>query len=179
MTVAYLHASRFGNGAMVAAEFERLMAREGILVEVRHIREVEPRALMPADLYVFSSPGRMGKPIRRMRRFLAELNLPPGTKYAVFTTEMAPRADKHTGLTPTDEQRAEHQRVIPIMNEILEGKGLIKVAEGNVFVTGIKGPLEGAWREKVKAFGEMLRGVDAIRGADDATRDAPIAANEG
>ena len=117
MSVAYLHASKFGNGAMVAAEFERLMALEGIRVEVRHIRDVEPHALMPADLYVFSSPGRMGKPIRRMRRFLAELNLPAGTKYAVFTTEMAPRPDKKTGLMPSDEERAQYQRVIPIMNE--------------------------------------------------------------
>ena len=178
MSVAYLHASKFGNGAMVAAEFERLMALEGIRVEVRHIRDVEPHALMPADLYVFSSPGRMGKPIRRMRRFLAALNLPAGTKYAVFTTEMAPRPDKKTGLMPSDEQRAQYQRVIPIMNELLQRKGLTKVAEGNVFVTGLKGPLEGAWREKVEAFAVTLRAVDGVRGPLDAATDVSIAGNE-
>jgi hypothetical protein len=163
---------------MVAAEFERLMALEGICVDVRHIRDVKPRALMPADLYVFSSPGRMGKPIRRMRRFLAELNLPAGTKYAVFTTEMAPQPDKNTGLMPSDEQRAQHQRVIPIMNELLQRKGLIKVAEGNVFVTGIKGPLEGAWREKVEAFVVTLHAVDGVRGPLDAGMDVSTAGNE-
>jgi hypothetical protein len=154
------------------------MALEGIRVEIRHIRDVDPRALMSADLYVFSSPGRMGKPIRRMRRFLGSLNLPAGTKYAVFTTEMAPRPDKHTGLMPTDEQRAQHQRVIPIMNELLQRKGLIKVADGNVFVTGIKGPLEDAWREKVEAFVVTLRTVDGVRGSRDATTDASTAGKQ-
>ena len=163
---------------MVAAEFERLMALGGICVEVRHIRDVDPQALIPADLYVFSSPGRMGKPMRRMRRFLAELSLPAGTKYAVFTTEMAPRPDKNTGLMPTDEQRAQHQRVIPIMNELLQRKGLIRVAEGNVFVTGIKGPLEPAWRQKVEAFVVTLNAVDGVRARREATTDASIAGSE-
>jgi hypothetical protein len=174
MRIAYLHASKFGNGAFVAAEVERLMALERVTVEVRHIREVEPTALMPADLYVFSSPGRMGKPIRRMRRFLAKLDLPAGTKYAVLTTEMAPRPDKKTGRIPSEEERAEHQRVIPIMNELLQRKGLVKVAEGSVYVTGMKGPLEADWRHKVEAFVGALRATDGVRRGDDARSDGSI-----
>ena len=65
MKIEYLHASKFGNGAMVAAEFEKLMAAKGVGVDVHHIREVSPAELSPADLYVFSSPGRIGKPISR------------------------------------------------------------------------------------------------------------------
>jgi hypothetical protein len=38
------------------------------------------------------------------------------------------------------------------MNEILEGKNLVKVAEDKIHVTGLKGPLEDGWQEKVKAF---------------------------
>ena len=152
MKIEYLHASKFGNGAMVAAEFKKLMASKGVSVDVHHIREVSPAALSSADLYVLSSPGRFGKPIRRMRRFLEKVRLPAGTEYAVLTTEAAPKPDKKTGRMPTDEELAKWQRVRPIMNEILQGKGLVKVAEDKVFVTGLKGPLEEGWNQKVEAF---------------------------
>jgi hypothetical protein len=52
---------------------------------------------------------------------------------------------------PTEEEQAKWQRVIPVMNEILLGKGLVKVAEGKILVTGLKGPLEEGWQEKVEA----------------------------
>jgi hypothetical protein len=153
MKIEYLHASKFGNGAEVAAEFQRLMAADGVSVDVRHIREVRPAELPPADLYVFSSPGRFGKPIRRMRRFLSEVQLPSGTSYAVLTTEAAPRPDKQTGQMPTeDELAAAGQRVRPIMNEILQAKGLVEVAEEKVYVTGLRGPLEEGWHQKLEAF---------------------------
>jgi hypothetical protein len=84
MKIECLHASKFGNGAMVAAEFARLMAGRGVAVEVHHIREMSPTELPQA--YVFSSPGRMGKPIRRLRRFLRKLSLGHGAKYALLTT---------------------------------------------------------------------------------------------
>jgi menaquinone-dependent protoporphyrinogen IX oxidase len=162
MKVEYLHASKFGNGAMVAAEFKKLMAVKGVTVDVHHIREVRPTELSPADLYVFSSPGRLGKPIGRMRRFLRKLQLPPGTKYAVLTTEAAPKPDKKTGRIPSEEERAKWQRVIPIMNEILQGKGLVKVTDDKVFVTGLKGPLEDAWHQKVEAFVAKLPIIDTV-----------------
>lgn len=156
MKIAYLHASKFGNGAMVAAEFKQLMAERGIGVEVHHIREVSPARLPPADLYVFSSPGRMGRPIGRMRRFLGKVSLPAGTNYAILTTELAPKPDKKTGQVPTEEELAKYQRVRPIMNDILLGKGLVNVAENKVLVTGLKGPLEDGWQAKVAAFAATL-----------------------
>jgi len=156
MKIQYLHASKFGNGATVAAEFQKQMAVRGVGVDVRHIREVQPTELPQADLYVLSSPGRFGKPIGRMRRFLKRLNLPAGTRYALLTTEAAPRPDKKTGRIPTDEELAKYQRVRPIMNEILQGKGLVRVAEDKVYVTGLKGPLEEGWQAKVTAFVDSL-----------------------
>ena len=152
MKIEYLHASKFGNGAMVATEFQKLMAAKGVSVDVHHIREVKPTELAPADLYVFSSPARMGKPIGRMRRFLKKVTLPTGTTYAVLTTELAPKPNKKTGRVPTEDERAKWQRVIPIMNEILQGKGLVKVLDDKVFVTAMKGPLEEGWQQKVEAF---------------------------
>lgn len=152
MKIAYQHASKFGNGALVAAEFARLMADIGVAVEVHHIRELSPATLPPADLYVFSSPGRMGRPIGRMRRFLRKLNLPPGTKYALLTTEMAPAPDKRTGRMPTEAEVAKWQRVRPILHQILHSKGLVSVGEEKVYVTGMKGPLEEGWQGKVSAL---------------------------
>ena len=152
MKVEYFHASRYGNGAMVAEEFKKQMAAKGVTVNVHHIRNARPREMPPANLYMFSSPGRMGKPIGCMRRFLKKTKLPSGTKYAILTTEHAPQPDKKTGRMPTEEEQAKWQRVIPIINEILQEKGLVKVAEGKILVTGIKGPLEEGWQKKVEAF---------------------------
>jgi menaquinone-dependent protoporphyrinogen IX oxidase len=152
MTIEYLHASKYGNGATVAAEFKRHMASKGVAVDVHHIRELRPTELPSADLYVFSAPGRMGKPIGAMRRFLKKLTLPEGTSYALLTTEVAPKPNKKTGEMPTEAELVKWQRVRPVMNEILQGRGLVEVAEDKVHVTGLKGPLEDGWQEKVEAF---------------------------
>lgn len=156
MKIEYFHASKYGNGAKVAEEFEKQMAAKGVVVNVHHIRDVSAKEPPPADLYVFSSPGRMGKPIGGMRRFLKKVRLSAGTKYAILTTEATPQPDKKTGQLPTDEELARWQRVIPIMNEILQGKGLVEVAEDKVRVTGLKGPLEEGWQQKVEAFAARI-----------------------
>ena len=152
MKIEYIHASKFGNGAMVAEEFRKLMVAKGVTVNVHHVRDVRPKELAPADLYVFSSPGRAGRPIGSMRRLLKKMQLAPGTKCAILTTEGATRPDKKTGRMPTEEEIAKWERVRPIMNELLQKKGMKKVAEGNVFVTGMKGPLEEGWQKKVETF---------------------------
>lgn len=171
MRIEYLHASKYGNGAMVAEEFDKQLAAKGVTVNVHHIREARPDRLPTADLYLFSSPGRMGKPIGGMRRFLKKLRLPAGTKYAILTTEMAPQPDKKTGRTPTEEELAKWQRVRPIMNEILQGAGLVKVAEDKVHVTGLKGPLEEGWQKKVEAFAAQI--PIEMQGADSGSGRSP------
>jgi menaquinone-dependent protoporphyrinogen IX oxidase len=156
MKIEYLHASVFGNGATVAQEFKKQMASRGVTVDVHHIKEVKPGELPPADLYLFSSPGRCGKPLGRMRRFLSKVRLSEGTKYALLTTEMAPQPNKKTGLVPTEEELAKWQRVRPTMNAALEGKGLVNVAEDKIHVTGLKGPLEQGWETKVDDFAARI-----------------------
>ena len=163
MKIEYLHASKFGNGAKVAEEFQRDMADRDVAVDVHHIQDVRPKELPPADLYLFSSPGRFGKPIRSMRRFLKDVQLPTGTRYAVLTTEMAPQPDKKTGRMPTEEEICRYQRVRPVMNGLLQGKGLVEVAEDKVFVTGLKGPLEEGWPEKVDAFVTRVLAAEGVR----------------
>ncbi|HET7235417.1 MAG TPA: hypothetical protein VFK59_03185 [Actinomycetota bacterium] len=160
MNIEYLHASKYGNGAKVAEEFKADMASKGVAVAVHHVNEVKAKELSPADLYVFSSPGRMGKPIRTMRRFLKDLQLPAGTRYAILTTEIAPQPDEKTGRIPTEEEICKFQRVRPIMNQLLQSKGLTEVAEDKVFVTGIEGPLEEGWQAKVETFAARISDED-------------------
>lgn len=174
MKIEYLHASKYGNGAIVAAEFQKQMAARGVPVDVHHIRDVSPTELPTADLYLFSSPGRIGKPIAKMRRFLRKLNLPAGTRYAILTTEAAPKPDKKTGRMPTEEERAKWQRVRPIMNEILQAGGLVSVAEDKVFVTGLKGPLEEGWQAKVQVFVTKIATAIVERPEDPAAASAKV-----
>jgi menaquinone-dependent protoporphyrinogen IX oxidase len=154
--IEYVHASRYGNGVMVAEEFRDQMAPRSVEVDVHSIHDVGPDRLPQADLYLFSSPGRYGNCTRQMRRFLRKVELPAGTRYAILTTELPPRPDKKTGKMPTDREIARWQHVSRDMNEVLVGKGLVEVTEDKVFVTGLKGPLEEGWRNKVRAFAERI-----------------------
>lgn len=159
MKIEYYTASRFGNGVIVAEEFRKAMRNHGVDVAVHHIRDVDPKHFVTADLYVFSAPGRMGRPIGKMRRFLNAAVLPAGNRYALLTTEIAPRPDKKTGLIPSEEQLAKWQRVRPIMTDILDGKGLVKVAEDCIYVKGIRGPLEDDWKKKTDAFAALVPSI--------------------
>lgn len=155
MRIEIYHASKYGNGAMVAEELRKLLDERGNEVSVSHIQDVSPKALPPADLYIFGSPGRIGKPIGGMRRFLSKVNLPAGTRYALFSTEAAPRPDKN-GRMPTEEEIAKWQHIQPLMDEALQAKGLEKTAALKVYVTDLKGPLEESWRKKVEQLVDSL-----------------------
>jgi len=152
MKIEYYHASKYGNGTKVAEEFKEQMAARGITVNIHHVKDAKPKEIPPADLYLFSSPGRFGKPIGDMQHFLKNVNLLPGTKYAVMVTELCPKPDSSIERIPSEGETGKCQRVIPIMNKMLQEKGLVKVAEDKIFVTGIKGPLENGWQKEVEAF---------------------------
>jgi len=156
MKIEYFHASKYGNGAKIAEEFQRQMTTRGVTVNVHHVKDVKPKEIPPADLYLFSSPGRFGKPIGDMRGFLKKVNLPAGTKYALLVTELAPEPEKSIRIPTSEEEIGKCQRVIPVMNEMLQKKGLVKVAEGKIFVTALKGPLEEGWQKEVEAFASRV-----------------------
>jgi len=152
MKIELFHASKYGNGAKVAEEFQKLMVMKGHQVNIHHIKESRPKELPQADLFVFGSPARIGKPIRGMRRFLKKVNLPAGTKYALIATHGAPKPDKKTGKMPSAEEIEKWQTSIPIMDELLRAKGMVKVADMKVFVVDLRGPLEEGWQRKVEDF---------------------------
>jgi flavodoxin len=152
MKVELFHASKYGNGAKVAEELQRVMASKGHQMGVHHIKDVKAKQLPPADLYIFGSPTRIGKPIGGMRRFLKKVDLPSGTRYALIATHGAPAPNKKTGQMPSPEEVEKFQRSIPIMDELLRAKGLVKVADVKIYVKELKGPLEDDWQKKVEAF---------------------------
>ena len=151
MKIEYYHASKYGNGAKVAEEFQRQMIAKGVTVNIHHVRDAKPNEIPPADLYLFSSPGRFGKPIGDMQNFLKKINLPSGTKYALVVTELCPNPENVKRM-PSEDEVGKCQRVLPIMNKELQKKGLVKVGEDKIFVTGIKGPLEEGWQKIVETF---------------------------
>lgn len=154
MRVELYHASKFGNGAMVADELRRVMEAKGHPMNVHHIKGANPKKLPPADLYVFGSPTRFGRPIGSMRRFIKKVSLPPGTKYAVFATHADEVPDKETGKMPTEEELNQRRKTIPDLDEVLKGKGLVKVADKvfSVSPDNWKGPLKEGWQKKVEEF---------------------------
>jgi hypothetical protein len=87
---------------------------------------------------------------------LGKVSLEAGTRYAILTTQAAPKPDKKTGEMPTQQEQDRWERIIPVMNELLEAKGLKKVAEGAILVTGVKGSLEDSWQDKVAIFADQI-----------------------
>ncbi len=157
MKVEIIHASKYGNGQKVAEEIQRALMSRGNQADVHHIKDVRPGQLPPADLYIFGSPARIGKPIGSMRRFIKKVRLPEGTRYALFATHGAPRPDKKTGKLPLPEELERWYTTIPVLTETLTSKGLVKVADVRVFVQDLKGPLEEGWQGKVDGFvGKVL-----------------------
>ena len=84
----------------------------------------KPKELPSADLYIFGSPTHFGKAPGSMVRFLKKLDLPSGTKYAVFATCSAARPDKRTGKMPSEEELEKMRQTIPMMDEQLTAKGM-------------------------------------------------------
>jgi multimeric flavodoxin WrbA len=174
MKIEYFHDSKYGNGAMVAEEFKKQMAARGVAVNIHHVKDAKPKEMPPADLYLFSSPGRFGKPTGEVQNLLKKARLPSGSKYAVLTTELQPAPDKKTGQMPTEEELGKCQRMIPVMIHILQDRGMIKVAQGRIYVTGFKGPLEEGWQNKVAAFTSQIpSSEDAPQGESSAI--SPVA----
>ena len=158
MKIEIYHDSKFGNGAAVAEELQRLFAAKGHSANVHHIKDSKPKELLPADLYVFGSPTRFGGPIGSMRRFLKKISLPPGTKYAIFATHGDAVPNKKTGKMPTEEELNSLRKTIPVLAEILRSKGLVKVADRVFLVNGttLKGPLLEGWRGLAQEFASAI-----------------------
>lgn len=147
----------------MADELKQVMEARGHLVNVHHIDEVRPKELPPADLYVFGSPTRFGGPIGGMKRFLKKAALPAGTKYALFATHGEEQPDKKTGKPPSEVEIERLRRTLPIMEESLKEKGMVKVADKFFLVTAteMRGTLLEGWQGRVSELADAILGTTA------------------
>lgn len=159
MRIVIYHASKYGNGAQVAGELRQVMEGRGHQAEVHHIRDASPKEPISADLYILGSPTRFGKPVRGMRRFAKKVKLPAGTRYAVFATHGDATPNKKTGKMPTEEEIQRYRMTVPVLDEILKGRGLVKVADAIFLVTvvdDLKGHLKDGWKDKAEEFASAV-----------------------
>ena len=137
MKVCIAYESKFGNGKKCAHYLSGAITKMGHETEVFSIREVKPNSLPKADLYVFSSPTHVGSPPGKMKKFLKKAEIEgKECKYALIATCL----DYNT-------------KVLEKMEDLLSPKGITKVSDGlKIKVTGMKGPLEGGFEQKLDEF---------------------------
>ncbi len=151
MKAAIYYESKYGSNLKIAEKLKDLLAAKGHQAEVHRIPASDPRTVSPAGIYIISSPTRMGKPPRSVRKFLKKADIPAGSKYALVATHVVAKPNKRTGIVPTDEESARWRKTLFIMSDLLNGKGT-KVAEERVFVKDMEGPLEDDWEKKIEAL---------------------------
>lgn len=120
-----------------------IIDEKGHDVVISSIHEIKPKSVPQVDFYIFSSPTHIGSPPRRMKKFLKKLEIKrEGTKYSLMTTYMDPKT-----------------KIIQKMDEILQMKGMTKVSDGlKIKVTGMKGPLEEDYKQKLEEFATEIFG---------------------
>ncbi|UCD14334.1 MAG: hypothetical protein JSW60_02665 [Thermoplasmatales archaeon] len=141
MKVYIAYESKYGNGKKCVEHLQTAIKKKGHNVEASPINEIKTDSLPPAELYIFSTPTHVGRPPRKMRKFLKKLEMgQEDAKYALMTTCM----DYNT-------------RSLEIMEDFLQPKKINKVSKGiKIKVGGIKGPLESSYQEKLDSFVEEI-----------------------
>lgn len=138
MKCVIVYYSHYGNGKKIV---ERVASKLGGEVKVLELGEADPKAMPPADVYVFSAPAEAFSLHRGMKRFLKELPAMDGKKYGIINTH---------GMKKSR---------LPKMEEILAKKGLLKLAELDFQMVGDvqngNGLPEG-WEAKADEFAGKL-----------------------
>jgi flavodoxin len=137
MKVCITYESKFGNGKQCAHYLHGAFTKKGHEAEIFSIKDVKPDSMPQADLYIFSSPTHVGGPPGKMKKFLKKLEIKvEGSKYALMTTYQDPRT-----------------RTLEKMEELLGPTGMTKISKGvKIKVTGMKGPLEDGFEDKLEEF---------------------------
>jgi menaquinone-dependent protoporphyrinogen IX oxidase len=141
MKVQIFYESKFGNGKKCVDYLGNVLSEKGHEISKNSIREVKPDSIPRCDLYIFSSPTRMGNAHGKMKKFLKKMNIPgEGKKYALIATY----ADPET-------------KTLTTMEELAKSKGLTKATDGiKIKVNGMKGPLEDSYEEKLDEFASKM-----------------------
>lgn len=142
MKICIAYESKFGNGKGCMEYLQDVMSKKGHDVEMFSVREREPTSLPSADLYIFSSPTQIGGPAGKMKKILKKSQITQeDAKYALVTTCMNPPKTK----------------CLKTMEKLLSSKEISKISDGLMIkVTGMKGPLESGYKEKLDTFAEDI-----------------------
>jgi flavorubredoxin len=137
MKVCIAYESKYGNGKTCAEYLEKMMRAKGSHTQIYSIRDISPKSIPKADLYVFSTPTHIGGPTWKMKRFLKKLDIKQeGAKYTLMTTCMD-----------------ENNKSLEKMTELIEPHGLTKATDGiKIKVKGMKGPLEDDYQDRIKSL---------------------------
>jgi len=143
MKICIIYYSKYGNGRKLAEHLGTIMREKEHEVELFPCNELKSSSIPFADLYFFSSPTHMGGPAGKMKKFLKHLEIgQENAKYALITTTLDAKG-----------------KTLRKMEYLLQTKGLTKISEGlAVLVTGMKGPLEEGYKEKLEAFATDVLG---------------------
>ena len=140
MKVCIAYESKYGNGKKCAEQLQSIIREKGHDVEISSVRDMKPKSLPQASLYIFSSPTHIGKPPGKMKKFLKKMEIEEDAKYALLTTCLDPQT-----------------KALQIMEELLEATGMTKISDGlKLKVTGLKGPLEDGYKQKLTEFAEEI-----------------------
>ena len=143
MKVCIAYESKYGNGQKCVEHLKDIISKKGHAVDLFSVRDVKPNELLQADIYVFSAPTQIGSPARKMKKFLKKINITQeGAKYALITTHSSDTTE-----------------VLEKMEKLLQPTGMTKITDGlKIKVTGMKGPLEDSYEEKLEAFANDILG---------------------
>jgi flavodoxin len=143
MKIYIAYESKYGNGKKCVEHLQAFMSKKGHDVGISSVREIKPKSLPGADLYIFSSPTHIGGPPGKMKKFLKKLEIKQeGAKYALLTTCLDPKT-----------------KTLQIMEELLQPTRMTKISDGiKIKVTGMKGPLEEGYQKKLEDFATEIAG---------------------
>jgi flavodoxin len=133
MTVSIYYHTRFGNNTQVAEMAAKCLTDTGNQVSVRRIAETDPSVIPLSDLYIIGSPTQIGTLPLRVERFIGNLTLSPGSRFAVFATHVGSSSDAAAKITKVLESRGAEPVTGPL----------------RLAVKDVKGPLEDGWQDLV------------------------------
>jgi len=142
MKYVIVYWSRYGNGKKVVDSLATLLKKKGGETQIFTTDEANPKALPPADTYIFSASTEIHNLQKNMRKFLKNLRGMEEKKYGIINTYglKKSRLDK--------------------MEKLLSKKKMIKVAgmEFHVEGDGVQSGngLMNGWETKLDEFAKKL-----------------------
>ena len=140
MKTAIIYFSKFGNNKNISEKLAEMLREGGGEADVYSAADKLPGDLN-ADLFVFSSPTRMGNPPGKIKKTVRKIIPKAGAGFAVINSCGG----------------ADQTKVPAVLGELAEGRGLKQTAEALLLtVTGMQGPLEEGYETKLKEFADKL-----------------------